>query len=398
MKSIRAWIPACAGMTEKSAGRFMSKICHITSAHPRYDIRIFVKESVTLLNAGHSVSLIVADDMPDEIKLGVNIYSVGKPTTRKDRMRHTPNKVYNKILELKPEFVHFHDPELLIMCRKLTKLGIKVIYDVHEDLPKQVMSKHWIPKFIRPLISTLVKNLEKSCTKKFFGIITATPIIAKRFSEHNPNTISVCNYPILSELNQMNVNWDSRDNSLCYIGSISKTRGIIPIVKSLAKSNLKLELAGSFSGDITLENLMHLSGHEKIDYLGILNRSEIVKLLSRVKVGLVTLLPTPSYIESLPIKMFEYMVSGIPIIASDFPLWRDIINKYQCGILVNPEDSEAIANACMKLINNPEESWRMGERGREAVLNEFNWEAESGKLVAMYRAVYQGYGSKPALE
>ncbi len=375
----------------------MSRVCHITSAHPRYDIRIFVKECVTLANAGHSVSLIVADDMPDEIKSGVSIYSVGKPTTRQDRMRHTPNKIYNKILELKPEFVHFHDPELLIMCHKLTKHGIKVIYDVHEDLPKQVMSKHWIPKFIRPIVSRLVESIEKYCSKKFFGIITATPIIAKRFSKYNPNTITVCNYPILSELNQVSVDWNSRDNSLCYIGSISKTRGIIPIVESLATSNLKLELAGPFSGDVTLEKLMELQGHEKVDYLGIINRHEIVKLLSRVKIGLVTLLPTPSYIESLPIKMFEYMVSGIPVIASDFPLWREIIDKYQCGILVNPEDSGEIAEACVKLLNNADEANAMGQRGREAVLGEFNWEKESGKLVAMYGAVGQGHGSQPSL-
>ena len=362
----------------------MSKVCHITSAHPRYDIRIFVKECVTLAGAGHSVSLIVADDMPDEIKFGVKIYSVGKPETRKDRMRNTPNKIYNKILELKPEFVHFHDPELLIMCRKLAKHGVKVIYDVHEDLPKQVMSKHWIPKTIRPVVSKIVEAIEKHCSQKFFGIVTATPIIAKRFSSYNSNNISVCNYPILSELNQVNVSWESRDNSLCYIGSISKTRGIIPIVESLAKSKLKLELAGPFSGDVTLQNIMELKGHDKVDYLGIINRTEIVQLLSRVKVGLVTLLPTPSYVESLPIKMFEYMVSGIPVIASDFPLWRDIIDRYQCGILVNPEDRGEIADASLELINNQTMAVAMGQRGREAVLGEFNWEKESCKLLAIY--------------
>ena len=371
----------------------MSRVCHVTSAHPRYDIRIFVKECVTLANTGHIVSLIVADEMPDEIKSGINIYSVGKPTTRLDRMRNTPNKIYHKILELKPEFVHFHDPELLIMCHKLTKNGIKVIYDVHEDLPKQVISKHWIPKFIRPAVSKLVENIERYYSKKFFGIITATPIIAKRFINYNSNTITVCNYPILSELNQISVDWELRDNSLCYIGSISKTRGIIPIVESLAVSNLKLELAGNFSGDITLENLMELKGHEKVDYLGIINRSEIVKLLSRVKVGLVTLLPTPSYIESLPIKMFEYMVSGIPVVASDFSLWREIIDKYQCGVLVDPEGSVEIAEACVQLINDSELAKAMGQRGRDAVLGEFNWEEESGKLLTMYSALGQGHRS-----
>jgi glycosyltransferase involved in cell wall biosynthesis len=367
-----------------SGNLLVAKICHITSAHPRYDIRIFIKECLTLSKANHQVSLIVADDKPDELKSGVQIYSVGKPKSRIDRMLNTPHKIYQKILALQPDFVHFHDPELMLMCRKLRKHGIKVIYDVHEDLPKQVMSKHWLPKFIRPLVSLIVPGLEKYSSKKFYGIVAATPIIARRFVTYNPNTITVCNYPILSELNIVDALWESRSDKLCYIGSISPTRGIMPIIESLSKSNLTLELAGAFSGDISLDKLIDNPGGQYINYLGIINREQIVSLLKRVKVGLVTLLPTPSYIESLPIKMFEYMLAGIPVIASDFPLWRDIIDKYQCGVLVNPHDSQSIAIACSELINNPQKAQQMGENGKNAVLQEFNWEYESVKLTSFY--------------
>lgn len=362
----------------------MLKICHITSAHPRYDIRIFVKECLTLAKNGNDVSLIVADENPDEEKNGVKIYSVGKPTSRVKRMRETPKLIFDKILQISPDFVHFHDPELMLMCLNLRKHKIKVVYDVHEDLPKQIMNKHWIPKFIRSSVSKLALNLEKYCSSRFYGVIAATPIIAKRFIYYNPNTVTVCNYPILAELNIIESKWEDRENCLCYIGSISITRGIKPVVESLPLSHLKLKLAGPFSGDINLEQINKMDGGKSVDYLGVLNREGIVELLKKVKIGMVTLLPTPSYIESLPIKMFEYMIAGIPVVASDFPLWAEIIVKHNCGILVDPSDKSAIAKSCNYIIQNPSEAIKMGANGKNAVLNYFNWENESKNLIKFY--------------
>jgi glycosyltransferase involved in cell wall biosynthesis len=372
-------------ISDKAQGSKTVSICHVTSAHTRYDIRIFVKECVTLANLGYKVSLIVADDLGDEIKHGVNIIDVGKPSRRFSRMLKTPYMIYRKILELKFEVVHFHDPEILLIGYKLAKKGIQVIYDVHEDLPKQVQSKHWIPRMMRPLVSFGVSHLEQFCSKRFVGIITATPIIAKRFSRYNSHVIAVCNYPLLSELSNLNVNWDSRQDKLSYIGSISRTRGIQELVISLSISHLDLELAGLISGDISLENLSKLDGYQYVNYIGVLDREQIADLLSRVKIGLVTLLPTPSYVESLPIKLFEYMLAGIPVIASNFKLWQDIIKKYECGVLVNPHKPQEIANACVFLLNNQDIAKNMGENGRKAVLNYFNWEVESNKLNSFYK-------------
>lgn len=367
----------------------MLKICHITSVHPRYDVRIFVKECVTLANHGYQVSLIVADNLiTEEIRDRVVIYSVGKPLDRKDRLQHTGKKIFNKVLELSPDIVHFHDPELMGIGAKLSKLGYKVVYDVHEDLPKQVLNKHWLPKLIRPLVSLFVTGIEKFYAKRFAGVITATPIISRRFKSYNDNTVTICNYPLLAEIKISQTTWENRQDLLCYIGSISETRGIKQLVESLAVSQIKLKLAGSFSGGLGLPYLQNLSGGNYVDYLGILNREEITHLLQQVKVGIVTLLPTPSYLESLPIKMFEYMLAGIPVIASDFPLWHEIITKYDCGILVDPKDKEAIATACTYLLNHQESANQMGQNGYFAVLNHFNWECEQVNFLKFYEKLH----------
>ena len=362
-------------------------ICHITSVHPRYDIRIFIKECQTIAKYGYNVSLVVADGLGDEMKDGVNFYDVGRVPNRILRILSTTHKIYAKVMRLKPNIVHLHDPELLPVGRKLRQLGFKVVYDMHEDVPKQVLNKHWIPKFIRPLVSKLVMREEKKCCMAFSGIVCATEIIAKRVQKYNRKTIALHNYPILAELSVQTDSWNDRDNSLLYIGSISESRGIKPLVASLSISHLKLELAGPYSQESLPQELSQVDGWNFVRYHGVLNREEIASLLQKVKIGVVTLLPTPSYVESLPIKLFEYMLSGIPVVASNFPLWEDIVTKYGCGILVDPTNINDIAKACVWLINNSDEAQEMGERGREAVLKHFSWEQEQHKLLAFYKSL-----------
>ena len=360
------------------------KVCHITSVHPRYDIRIFIKECQALARE-HQVSLIVADSLGDELHSGVNIYDVGKVAGgRLKRMRVTSQAIFNQVCALKPQVVHFHDPELISIGRKLVKLGYQVIYDVHEDVPKQIMNKHWIPKLLRPVISRYVEWQERKAANEFAGMICATEIITQRFVRYNPKSIAIHNYPILAELTQLNVTWQQRSDHLCYLGSISETRGILPLVDSLALSGLTLDLAGPYSGD-SESKIKASRGFNQVNYHGILNRQQVSELLGQVKIGMVTLLPTPSYLESLPIKLFEYMLAGIPVVTSNFPLWHAIVQGHNCGLMVDPSDAQAVAAACNWLLENQEQAKQMGENGRQAVLNHYTWDQEQERLLAFYR-------------
>ena len=363
------------------------KICHITSVHPRYDIRIFVNECCYLAKQFEG-SLIVADSLGNERKNDVSIYDIGKPIGgRLRRMRDTAVAIYNKVLQLNPQVIHFHDPELIGIGQKLTKLGYKVIYDVHEDVPKQILNKPWIPKLVRPLVSKLVELKERIASAQFAGIICATEIIASRFKQYNLNTLALHNYPILSELMHISSDWGSRTNNLCYLGSISETRGIIPLINSLVESNLTLDLAGPYSNNNIEFAIQQSIGYPKVYYHGILNRTQVAELLATVKIGIVTLLPTPSYVESLPIKLLEYMLAGIPVVTSNFKLWEAYVKDNNCGLMVDPEDSSAIAVACKYLVDNQNAAKLMGERGREAVINSYTWEIEVNKLYNFYSSL-----------
>lgn len=124
-----------------------------------------------------------------------------------------------------------------------------------------------------------------------------------------------------------------------------------------------------------------------VNELGFVDRKGVRDVLGRSFAGLVTLHPVPNYLDALPVKMFEYMAAGIPVIASDFPLWREIIESSQCGVCVNPMKPEEIAQAVDRLVNNPAEARQLGENGRRAVLDRYNWAVEEKKLFQLYEYI-----------
>ena len=130
-----------------------------------------------------------------------------------------------------------------------------------------------------------------------------------------------------------------------------------------------------------------MPGWQRVNALGFLDRAGVRDVLGRSMAGLVTFHPAPNHIDAQPNKMFEYMSAGIPVIASDFPLWREIIAGNDCGLLVDPVNPAAIAEAIDTRVNNPDMAQRMGENGRRAVEARYNWGIEEQKLLAFYEQI-----------
>lgn len=111
---------------------------------------------------------------------------------------------------------------------------------------------------------------------------------------------------------------------------------------------------------------------------------ENIKHLLDADCGLVCFQPAPNQINAMPRKMFEYMAASLPVIASNFSLWKEIIEGNKCGICVDPLNPKEIAKAIDYLIEHPQDARRMGENGRKAILEKYNWENESVKLLNLY--------------
>lgn len=361
------------------------KIAHLTSVHTRYDTRIFLKECTSLAAHGYLTSLIVADGQGDEQKNNVNIYDVGASKNRLDRISRAPLRVLKKAIELDADIYHLHDPELIPIGLKLKKLEKTVIFDSHEDVPNQILSKYYLNPFIRRPISELIRRYEIFACSKLDAVIAATPFIEEKFLKINPNTVNVNNYPIIKEFASIT---HSSENShkVFYVGSITAVRGIEEIVDALnfTQNNASLLLGGSFVDNKLEEKVKKMKSWRKVQYLGFINRQQIETCLSESIAGLVVLHPIPSFLESLPVKMFEYMSAGIPVIASDFPLWKTIINENDCGICVDPLKPKAIAETIDYFIQNPSIARQMGENGRKSVESKYNWDIEKTKLFNLY--------------
>lgn len=151
------------------------------------------------------------------------------------------------------------------------------------------------------------------------------------------------------------------------------------------QNNTRLTIAGSYSEANLEQEVMQSIGWNNVDSLGWQNRVGIQDILNGSVAGLVTLHPIINYLDALPVKMFEYMAAGIPVIASDIPLWKQIIDENQCGVCVNPFDSKEIAQAINSLVENPENAEKMGYNGQQAVLQKYNWSIEEQKLITLYR-------------
>ena len=367
------------------------KVCHLTSVHPRDDIRIFVKQCRSLAAAGYHVTLVVADGQGNETREGVDIVDAGAPKGRLDRALHATRRVLREAIRVDANLYHLHDPELLFAALALKRRGKHVIFDSHEDVPQDILTKPYLPQAVRPLVSRGTAFIEYSICRRLDGVIAATPFIRDNFLAMNIRCIDINNYPILGEL-ESTTGWAAKQREVCYLGSMALNRGIIEMVDALSfvRSDARLNLVGQLDGTDVEDGVKRSKGWSCVNAPGQVDRRGVKDTLERSIAGLVTFKAGPNHLESQPNKMFEYMSAGIPVVASNFPLWRKIIDENQCGLLVNPLDPSSIASAIDQLIADQTQARQMGENGRKAVVNRYNWEVEQTKLLDFYRAVLSG--------
>lgn len=359
----------------------MIRVCHLTSVHAPFDTRIFYKECVSLTKK-YEVHFIVPAKQ-DEYVDGVYIHHVSKDSSgRFQRMTKRVWDVYNAALKVDADVYHFHDPELIPVGILLKIRKKRVIYDIHEDVPKQIMSKEWIPQKLRLVIAKLMSFAESICDRVFDGIITVVPDIQQRFK--NKNSVCIYNSPIVSEYLERP---DRNKFIFGYAGGLTEIRGLHEMLTASNTTGYELFLAGKF--DSKDNEKIYLWNAKNIAYKGFLCRSDMFKFYYSIDCGLVIFHPEPNHIISQPTKMKEYMEAGIPFIASNFPKWKEFVEKYKCGICVDPLDIDDIVNAMEWMVQHREEAKEMGLNGRKAIEQYFNWEIEERKLLDLYRKLLE---------
>jgi glycosyltransferase involved in cell wall biosynthesis len=362
-------------------------VVHLSSAHRADDDRIFWKECLSLTRAGYGVSLVVSEDHPTSREAhDVRIIAVNRRSGRLGRMLTSAAGVAAAGLRQRGTVYHFHDPELIPAGLMLRLLGKRVIYDAHEDLPRDILFKDWIPERLRGPASRAAAAIEWIAGHTLSGVVAATPTIARRFPEGRTalvqNFARPCEFAVGDDLPR------SDRRAVAYVGGVTLERCAVEMVEAIAMverfPEVRLLVAGPMSSPALKERLAASKGWPRVDYRGLQSRAGVRRLLAETSVGLAVFHPVQSYIESQPVKIFEYMAAGLPVIAADFPRFREIVEENGCGLCVPPQDPAAIASAIEWVFERPTEAEEMGRRGRRLVHDTFNWGHEAETLLRLY--------------
>jgi len=369
------------------------KVVHLSSVHARYDNRILVKECVSLANAGFDVCLFIADGKGNESFQGVSIIDVGAKKGMIHRLVAIVPKIVKEAMKTKPQLFHLHDPELIPAGLFLRICGYQVIYDIHEDYTTSIKQKPYLNPFIARCIAFLFNFFER------FSALFFTKIIAEKYyKERFPNSTAILNYPILSQAQAPDIVSKNIPQSadLIYTGNITYDRGALNHASILDKlDQVSITMIGKCSGAIvpSIENAAG-SGKNRLSLIGVDTFVNPVSIENKYKeqswlAGLALFPKTYHYEKKELTKFFEYMKFGIPIICSDFPHWKELIENNECGFAVNPNNIDEINSVINKLLNNPSLYTRLSENGIRLYHSLFNWSIEEQKLVALYNHIIE---------
>jgi glycosyltransferase involved in cell wall biosynthesis len=373
------------------------KVCMLTSVHVPFDGRIFHRAAKSLAKAGYDVVLIARHDK-EEVVDGVRVVPLPQPKNRIHRMTKVLWRAYRLAVREDADVYHFHDPELMIVGLLLKLRGKKTIWDAHEHYPNSILDKYYIARPLRRLLSRSFDWFERAVVRFFDYVIYTTPFVGQRYQTMKVRSGPVENYPILrlSETFQR-----EPQKKIIYLGGMSRIRGLMEVVEAFALVAKKypdweLDLVGSSRPaffEQELKDLAQTRGVEaKVKFIAWVPYEEKERLSSQASMGVITYLPYANNTSCLPNKLFDYMLVGLPVVASGFPLYQEVVERSHCGLTVDPAKPQEIARAMEYLIEHPQEAKQMGENGRRAVLETYNWEKESQRLLQIYDAVLKTQG------
>ena len=362
-------------------------IVHL-STYPADDIRIFQKACRSEVAEGYEVTQIVCHER-DQIVDGVKIRALPPSNGRLSRMIGLSWKMYREAKRQNADIYQFHHPDLIPAGLLLKLSGKKVIYDTRECYPDKILSMRWIPAKLRPMISVTFRSYERIISEMWDHVLVADRYSSRTFAGLPISVVP--NYPLLTSVAPVPKK-QHRKRRLIYVGGLSEERGLgvmLKIAELLRDFDVDLDLMGTCPYP---EDERRIGSVPNVRYLGNQNLQAVYQHVAEADLGLLLLQPVPAYAYAgeNTLKLFEYMWCGVPVVSSDFPNLRRIIEAAQCGICTDPCNAERAAMVIMDLLDHPEMRQEMGTNGRCAVVRAYNWPAASKVLSQVYKNVLSG--------
>ena len=371
-------------------------ICFLSSEHPPFDKRVFSKEARSLAAAGYGVIHLCPGDGTSTVVDGVCLRTYVRDRGWRARLVFLP-QLYRLAAALDADCYHCNEVDswfvgVTLRIRKSKRL----VFDVHEHYPG-MFAERFFPRFLQPAAAAGMRLLFRVlafCTDR---IVLAKASLVTDFKGLERKQVLVQNYPLSSYLGShgdaSKAIQKPEENGIraVHIGLMGRKRWpeLLDALARAKSKTLRVHLIGSFS-DGSREQF-----DQRVLALGLQNRIEIeewmpfedaYKRLAIAHAGLVFLEPGQvNQIHALPHKMFDYMMASLPVIVPSFAEEiSQIVRASDCGLLVNSSDPIELARALDLLASDPSLRRRLGENGRCAVLEKYNWETEGARMTRMY--------------
>lgn len=368
----------------------MRHVCFVNSVFGREDSLIVYRQGKTLVDAGFEVSYTVFDDLPDEDKVGIHINSLGKtPEGFKGRFTMR-NRILKRFLDSHPADIYqISEPELLPLGLRLKRKGKAVVYNLREWYPDYYARKFSKP-WQRKVVNRVVERFFHHVAKKYDAIFNCMPEMRDYIERVMPcrHFADVANFPVIHRDFSLSFeDYCKRESIISYFGSIytiSCQEVILTALESFP--DVKYLLAGVFHQDYYRERLEKMPAWSQVEFKNRFTREELPGIINRSVIGNVvkdfdkTETPQGSY--SI-IKIFETMEAAVPVILAKVPLYEQMVEKYHCGICVRPHSVEDFKNAINYLLTHKKEAYEMGQNGRRAVIEEFSWDSQAKRYLAI---------------
>src|SRR3712207_2868169 len=366
------------------------KICMLTSGHDVFDNRIYYKEILSLRKKYDDIYIVAPGEKDFVTEHGIKVRCFAKRKNWHDRMRPMKD-MFNIAKEINADVYHAHEPDSFQVATKLKKqLGAKIIYDSHEYHPEG-FAEHF--KVGKSLVTQTIYLYEKSLGKQADCIITVNQLLVDKFKAYQNNVKMIPNYPVLKE-GEFEKEYNSKPTFI-YVGGLREDRGIFKILEAIHEIKDK-DFKYIFIGPFETEEFEYKCKgfvesklkNNDIEFTGKIPHTKVFDYLKSAHAGFVLLQPENwRYVNSEPIKLFEYMSSKTAVIGSDFPMIENVVLSANAGILVSPSSPSDISNAILKLASNLDKVKIMGEKGYKKVKELYNWNVCEEVLLNVYKSL-----------
>lgn len=366
----------------------MARILILAATHEPYDNRVYYKETLSLLKRYPQLTMITPAGESFQPAEGVTLKRFSA-VGRWQRIK----TLFQLAKQEDVDLCHCHEPDSLLAGVWLKReKGCKLIYDSHEYHPESFSER--FPAPLRGTVRRGMLRFERWMVRQCDHVITVNEDLAAKFRGWGAKVAVLPNYPspeLFQEPEGAPAATPQRPLHLTYVGTLARTRGVLEVLEVArrlknAGEAVQVTIIGVGNEAKFTEELKAFARENQlnVELTGHVPHDQVAERMRTSDVGMLLLHPLERYMKAEPIKLFEYMACGLPVISYHYPAVEGIMTESLCGEMIKPLDLEAVVATLKEWIRDPERRQSLGENGKKAFRENYNWGVCERRLWKVY--------------